>query len=472
MSCPAGFTFDTESRRKAPFAAITESLKPGEQFNYWGNAITWTDNHIPASKLEPLRKIGDELADDALEILKAKPGQDALELLREYTARPENEQESPAPRKLMEHLVTVPEWVDWEQIRRGQEVYWRYCLFISHALLHYSLAGGFAIPNISKVLSSTGYLSGKKTKERVLETSQFVLDVVHSVEYLLPGTGAAWESIVQVRLLHANVRSRLSRISRAHSKYYNVEEHGVPINQEDLLGTLFSFSNVMWRVMDEKMDVNMTKQEREDYLHLWRYIGYMMGVDDVLNAAISPERADACLESIILHLADPDTESGRLCEALLKNMAPKPTILHKITKAIGFLPDPFKIHMALAEQLLGPEVWEINGLPKMTRPYRVFRQVIMYFLYFDLWLITKSSWWFGLRSPLIQGGHYKYIERVIGKRRSQFALKEVPKDGSQFPGESEVVTDECSMGIRTWSKMLTTASAAIGVALVLSQRTY
>ncbi|KAG0247118.1 hypothetical protein BG011_001996 [Mortierella polycephala] len=215
----------------------------------------------------------------------------------------------------------------------------------------------------------------------------------------------------------------------------------------------------------------MTTQEREDYLHLWRYIGHMMGVDNVLNATISPERADACLESIVLHLVDPDAESGRLCEGLLKSMAPKPTILHKITNAIGFLPDPFKVHMALAEHLLGPEVWKDNGLPKMTRPYRVFRQIIMYFLYFDLWLVTKSPWWFRLRSPLIQGGHYKYIERVIGKKRSQFALKEVPKDGSQFSLESEVVTDERGMEFKAWSQMLTAASAAIGVALVLSQRT-
>jgi hypothetical protein len=94
----------------------------------------------------------------------------------------------------------------------------RYCLFISYALLHFSLAGGFSVPKITKVLNSTGYLSGKKTKERVLETSQFVLDVVHSIDYLQPGTGVAWESIVQVRFLHASVRARLSKISRTHSK--------------------------------------------------------------------------------------------------------------------------------------------------------------------------------------------------------------------------------------------------------------
>ncbi|KAF9133871.1 hypothetical protein BGX30_012128 [Mortierella sp. GBA39] len=162
--------------------------------------------------------IGDALADNALEALQVKTGEDAIMALREYKARPEIEQESLAPGWLMKHLMTVPECVDWEQVKRGQEVYWGYCFFISHALLHFSLAGGFAIPKITKVLNSTGYLSGKRTKERVLETVQFILDVAHSFEYLQPGTDKVWESIVQVRFLHAGVRARLSKISRARSK--------------------------------------------------------------------------------------------------------------------------------------------------------------------------------------------------------------------------------------------------------------
>lgn len=326
------------------------------------------------------------------------------------------------------------------------------------------------MPKITKVLNSTGYLSGKKTKERVLETSQFVLDVVHSIDYLQPGTGVAWESIVQVRFLHASVRARLSKISRAHSKYYNVEEHGVPINQEDLLATMFSFSNTMWRVMDFKMGVHMTTQEREDYLHLWRYIGYMMGVDDVLGAARTPERADACLESIVLHLTDPDDESGRMCATLLQNVAVKPIIPVKIIKAIG-LPEPFKIHMALAEHLLGPVFWKESGLPRMTTPYRFAKQMILNFMLFDLWLVTKSPWWFRIRSPMIRKVQMMIIAKEIGKR-TQFELKEVPQDGGKaFEGQPAVepVKDADGGGGSYWPKMLTIASAAVGLAMMLAQ---
>ncbi|KAF9574500.1 hypothetical protein EC968_006305 [Mortierella alpina] len=467
MSCPAGYTFDT-TPRVAPFAAVTEILKPGERFQYWDYDVIWTKNHLPASRLEPLRSLGDPLADDALAALEIKPGEDALEALLAYTARSSDEQRSSAPQQLLAHVMAVPDWVDWDRVQRGQQVYWRYCLFISHVLLHFSLAGGFSIPKITKVLNSTGYLSGKKTKERVLETSQFVLDVVHSLDNLQPGSGAAWKSIIQVRFLHAGVRTRLLKISRAHSKYYNLEEHGVPINQEDLLGTLFSFSNTMWRVMETRMDVHMTAQEREDYLHLWRYVGYMMGVDDTLGVTQTPERADACLDSIVLHLADPDTESGRLCSTLLRNIAPQPTLTLKISNALG-LPDPYKAHMALAEHLLGSEFWKMNGLPSMTLPYRIFKELILQLMCFDLWLVTKSPWWFRFRSPLLREGQNVIISSGLGHRRAQFALKNVPKEHGHEPVD-RMMGQKSTFDGRLWVKVWIAASVATGIALVLAQQ--
>jgi hypothetical protein len=102
---------------------------------------------------------------------------------------------------------------------------------------------------------------------------------------------------------------------------------------------------------------------------IWRYVGYLMGVDDVLGAARAPERADACLESIVLRLTDPGHENGSMCATFLKNMAPKLISPVKIINAIG-LPDPFRIHMALADYLLVPIFWKESRLPRMTTPYR------------------------------------------------------------------------------------------------------
>lgn len=123
MACPAGYTLP-EGPRNAPFAAATETFELGQHIDLWDYDVIWSENHIPASRLEPLRKIGDVLADNALEALHIKPGVDALAELRAYVSRPESDQESPAPRLLMDQLMTVPDWLDWDQVRRGQDVYW------------------------------------------------------------------------------------------------------------------------------------------------------------------------------------------------------------------------------------------------------------------------------------------------------------------------------------------------------------
>ena len=81
-------------------------------------------DHYPASQLEQLRILGHDLADNALKALRIKPGQDAYNVLVTYISQPKGEQEDPAPRLLLESMQSVPGWVDWEQISRGQAVFW------------------------------------------------------------------------------------------------------------------------------------------------------------------------------------------------------------------------------------------------------------------------------------------------------------------------------------------------------------
>ncbi|KAG0235468.1 hypothetical protein BGW42_005254 [Actinomortierella wolfii] len=375
MTCPAGYNFTPF--KGGPLAPVTEHLKPGQRFLFWDYDITWSHNHMRSSELEPYRMMGDPLADDALEALDVKKGQDAFEALMTYTSRPIEEQPSEAP------------------------------------------PGGFNAPKISKVLTSTGYLAGNKTKYRVLETGQFVVDVMHSPGYLVPETGLAWKSIIQVRLLHAQVRQKLSRLSRAHSKYYSIEEYGVPINQEDLAGTLYSFSVAMWKVMQERMGVNMTPEECDDYLHVWRYIGYMMGVDPDFDPANSVERAEAILESIVMHVIDPTQSGGQLCAGLLQSM-------HG-TSSSPLRLDPFKLHMAMAESLLGPQVWSLMGHSPTPSFYRLLVNLVFTFLYVDLWSVSKMQWWFRLRSWIFLHFQYHIFRSELGDKHSNFSLAKEPK---------------------------------------------
>lgn len=97
--------------------------------------------------------------------------------------------------------------------------------------------------------------SGDRTFSRLLETFQFVLDVLgctaapserpdHNqldskatsrLDYLLPA-GEGWKSAVRVRLLHGVARRRAKeRLSKLYSEY-DFALH-VPINQEDMGAT-------------------------------------------------------------------------------------------------------------------------------------------------------------------------------------------------------------------------------------------
>jgi hypothetical protein len=51
---------------------------------------------------------------------------------------------------------------------------------------------------------------------------------------------------------------------------------------------------------------SLTREDKEAYLHLWRYIGYLIGLNEDLNPCVTVEKASGLLESIVIHLIHPD----------------------------------------------------------------------------------------------------------------------------------------------------------------------
>jgi hypothetical protein len=113
------------------------------------------------------------------------------------------------------------------------------------------------------------------TQRRVIETAQFVMDV------MAPGGlirdekqfGAGMRSAQKVRLMHATIRRFLR-----HDPSYD-PAWGVPICQEDLAGTLYTFSAVTLAGF-EKLQISLTDGEKSDYIHTWNVVGHLLGVDE------------------------------------------------------------------------------------------------------------------------------------------------------------------------------------------------
>ena len=109
---------------------------------------------------------------------------------------------------------------------------------------------------------------------RIFETAQFVLDVMAEGGIGINGRGV--RSAQKVRLIHAATRYYILNVPEWKEKWDM--DWGVPINQEDLAGTLMTFS-IQILIGLEKFGFDLADDEKEDYLYAWRAIGFVLGVD-------------------------------------------------------------------------------------------------------------------------------------------------------------------------------------------------
>jgi len=178
--------------------------------------------------------------------------------------------------------------------------------------------GGFSAPLITKVLRATGYLTSgpKRVMRRLADTGHMICECLVADSLMPPSAqsaGEGWKAVVRVRMLHGMVRRRLKG-----KPYWKPEVWGTPINQEDMMATLLAFSyNVLVgteMILGRPLDV----KDQEAYMHLWRYIGWVMGVEDAYNPCVNVQQGKAALESIVMHLLEPDQDSIAVAHHLLR----------------------------------------------------------------------------------------------------------------------------------------------------------
>ena len=93
-----------------------------------------------------------------------------------------------------------------------------------------------------KVLHLTARLE-TDVKRRIMETGQFLMDVM-TPGGLDPG-GQGVRAIQRVRLVHATLRNLIDAAAERDPSIWRSAEWGHPVNQEQLAGTLMSFSYVV-----------------------------------------------------------------------------------------------------------------------------------------------------------------------------------------------------------------------------------
>jgi len=176
--------------------------------------------------------------------------------------------------------MTLPAWADENKIKLAQDAYARFAPQIALILNFKALPLCYACKNGAKALAHTGRLSETKNKNvaraarRLFETSQMVINVMSPGGLSPHGKGIV--TVKKVRLYHAAIRSYLM-----HQKTWSVEEFGVPINQEEMAGTLMAFSAL---VIDglEHIGGQLSEEEKDAYIHCWNIVGHFIGMDPSL----------------------------------------------------------------------------------------------------------------------------------------------------------------------------------------------
>jgi hypothetical protein len=87
--------------------------------------------------------------------------------------------------------------------------------------------------------------------------------------------GRGIRSVQKVRLLHASIRYYMANKPEWTSQWDPA--WGLPINQEDLAGTLMDFSVGVMKGLNQSK-IRLSAEEAEAYLHCWKVVGHIMGV--------------------------------------------------------------------------------------------------------------------------------------------------------------------------------------------------
>lgn len=274
-------------------------------------------------RLPLLRGQGDPAADGVVAgALAGASSEEADEILTKLTRGLRSLDDSPEAANWIECVEATPAWVQSTLVAQGQELFTEWSLDVVTSLFCASLPFAYAAAQGVEVLERVSQLAEPRTiARRIAETGQMLLDVSEPGA-LEPG-GRGYQTVRTVRLLHAVIRARLtltppSLHADPMSRSWDSRALGVPINQEDLLGTLLSFTTVVFRAFTQ-MGIPLEVRAQESYLQLWAAVGALLGIESSASI-LRPLEAEALTDVIARELHSRSAAGVHLMEVLMGEM--------------------------------------------------------------------------------------------------------------------------------------------------------
>lgn len=259
---------------------------------------------------------GDPLADDLVDWMAGfgmAPGRALFE--RALKSGIEDIPDAPEPlRRFFATAEETPPWLDRARLERGAEVCRMAGNLSSSVLRDGALMGGYQAAGLNRVLVITGALE-KGAGKRLAETSQWWLACTEPCGMARFGPGFAMS--LRVRLVHALVRRHVS-----HHPEWDAERDGVPVAQMGMAATQLAFS-ALFLIGIRALGFHIAKADGAAVMHLMRYAGWLMGVEDDLLPD-DEETGRVLLYQMGLSLTDPDPAGARLAQALADEPLSRP----------------------------------------------------------------------------------------------------------------------------------------------------
>lgn len=292
----------------------------------------------------------DVLADRAVEALEESPrGWASLEAL--LAQGPAAAGEVPREIKdLVDDAASPPAFVDWRRVHRGGAVMLRAGLLGGLVLGARSLIAGYAAPAGNKPLVLSGRLV-ERAPRRLAETARFVQAV--SLPFGMSRYEPGFAITLMVRVMHARVRRLCVRDPRWEGRW------GLPINQHDMAATVLLFSHILLGGL-EHLGMEVSEEEGEDFLHLWRYVGHAMGVEPGLlpESRAEAERIGRFIE---LTQGEPDDDSRALVKAFFES----PLLVAKTPAERRAAMARVRVNHALCRHLVGDTYADVLAVPRV-----------------------------------------------------------------------------------------------------------
>lgn len=396
---------------------VTPKFKDSEHFKtFWekGNGKElldwsgWKPTHENFEKFAHLYYEVDQGADDVVNETYLKlPYNEASAIVGKYTKNKISESEH-APeslKKMFLQMQEIPEWFNPDLANIGARLCMRSGTNALIILRDFTLMGGYDFAYLNKPLIFTGALK-KGAVKRLKDTLEFWVHVTR--EDALKINSEAYQLIVRTRLMHAYARLSIKR----KTPDWNYEKWGEPINHWDMIATYTGFSLVTMQGL-KKLGVKISAEEELGVYHLWKYIGYLLGIPE----NYLPDNTKQATEQLYLWSSVQgagDHDSAMLAHALLQENLTNTIYKFQFQRKLLL-----KLHKSMNWYLLDPEVNERLKIPK-ARSVFFFPKMIIAANHITQKIFNLEEG--AKKRKLVLKGHLQQMEVL-----SQY-IKNTPKD--------------------------------------------